>query len=250
MEEKVAIVTGAARPWGMGRATALGLAEKGFDIVVADIREDWGAQTVESIQQKTDRRAIFVETDVSKKASAEALMEKVAHTLGRIDVLANVAGVVANERVEVMTEEATDHILSINLRGLMFMCQAVIPAMQKSGSGRIINVSSGGALQPLKGNAVYSATKAGVIAFTKVLAWEVAPYNIVATTVAPGVVGTNMGHERGPNREIFEQPRRGFPFGRPLHPEEVAEIIVYAATCPNYSLAGQTLHANAGVYMV
>ena len=250
MAEQVAIVTGAARPWGVGRATAMGLASKGFDIVVADIREDWGAEAVESIRKETGQRAIFVETDVSKKSSAEALMKQTEAALGRIDVLANVAGIMANERVEVMTEEAADRLISINLRGLMFMCQAVIPSMQKVEAGRIVNVSSGGALQPLKGNAVYAATKAGVIAFTKVLAWEVAPFNIVATTVAPGVVGTNMGLERGPDQEIFDQPRRGFPFGRPLHPEEVAEIIVYAATCPNYSLAGQTLHANAGVYMV
>lgn len=250
MNEKVAIVTGAARPWGLGRATAMGLAQKGFAIVVADIREEWGTEAVEAIQKETGQQAIFVQTNVSKKPSAEALMKQAEEALGRIDVLANVAGVVTNERVEALTEAATDRVLEINLRGLMFMCQAVIPAMKRAEGGRIVNVSSGGALQPLKGNAVYAATKAGVIAFTKVLAWEVAQHNIVATTVAPGVVGTNMGKEAGPDEEIFEQHRRGFPFGRPLHPEEVAEIIVYAATCPNYSLAGQTLHANAGVYMV
>ena len=250
MTNQVAIVTGAARPWGMGRATALGLARKGFDIVVADIREDWGGEAVEAIQAETGRRSVFISTDVSKKASAEALMRQTEASLGRIDVLANVAGVMVRERVEAITEEGADRIIGINLRGLILMCQAVIPAMKRVGGGRIINVSSGGALQPLKGTAVYSATKAGVIAFTKVLAWEVAPHNIVATTVAPGVVGTNMGGEEGPSEELFEQQLRGYPFGRPLRPEEVAEVIVYAATCPNYALAGQTLHANAGVYMV
>ena len=198
MTNQVAIVTGAARPWGMGRATALGLARKGFDIVVADIREDWGGEAVEAIQAETGRRSVFISTDVSKKASAEALMRQTEASLGRIDVLANVAGVMVRERVEAITEEGADRIIAINLRGLMLMCQAVIPAMKRVGGGRIVNVSSGGAFQPLKGTAVYSATKAGVIAFTKVLAWEVAPHNIVATTVAPGVVGTNMGGEDGP----------------------------------------------------
>ncbi len=250
MEDQVAIVTGAARPWGLGRASAMGLAREGCDIVVADVREDWGAEAVEAIRGETGRRAVYIETDVSKKASVDALMQQAEESLGRIDVLANVAGVMVNERIDVMTEEGMDRLIAINLRGVMLMCQAVLPAMKRAGGGRIVNVSSGGALKPLKGTAVYSATKAGVIAFTKVLAWEVAPHNIVATVVAPGVIGTNMGSEEGPPEGIFKQQRRDFPFGRPMRPEEVAEVVVYAATCPNNALAGQTLHANAGVYMV
>ena len=249
-DNKVAIVTGAARPWGLGRATAMGLARHGFDIVVADVRDHWGAEAEQTIAKETGRRALYVPTDVSKLDSVEALVAKTDEEFGRIDVLCNVAAIMAMERVEEMREETIDRILAVNLKGVMLTCQAVVKIMRRRTSGRIVNLATGGALQPLKGLGAYSASKAGVIIFTKILAWELARYGIVALTVAPGRIVTAMGQDEGPTEEAFTQEVRASPFLRALRPEEVAEVVVYAATAESPALAGQTLHANGGIYMV
>ncbi len=249
-ESKVAIVTGAARPWGLGRSAALGFARKGLDIVVADIREDWGREAAATIAKETGRKAVYVQTDVSKRQSVEAMVQRVDGEFGRIDVLANVAAIVINERIEQLKDETLDRILNVNFRGVVLTCQAVIPVMRRQMSGRIVNVSSGASVQPLKGLAVYSAAKAAVNQFSKVLAWEVSRYGVVVTSVAPGRMVTQMGSESGPAQDEFSAEVRGFPFLRALHPDEVADVIVYAGTNPSHVLTGQTLHANGGAYMV
>ncbi len=249
-ESKVAIVTGAARPWGLGRSAALGFARKGLDIVVADIREDWGREAVQAIQRETGRKALFVHTDISKRASVEAMAKRVDQELGRIDVLANVAAIVINERIEQMTEETLERIMGINFKGTVYTCCAVLPIMRRQMSGRIVNVSSGSSVQPLKGLAFYSASKAAVNQFSKVLAWEAARYNVVVSIVAPGRMVTQMGSDTGPAKEEYDAEVRGFPFLRALHPEEVADVIVYAGTSTSHVLTGQVLHADGGTYMV
>ena len=249
-QSKVAIVTGAARPWGLGRSTAMGLARKGMDIVVADVRDDWGQEAVNAIAAETGRRAIYVRTDVSQRDSVAAMVKRATDEFGRIDVLVNTAAIMVRQRLEEMTDETFDRIIAVNLKGTYLTCQAVVPAMREQRSGRIINVASGGALQPLKGTAAYSATKAGVIIFSKIIAWELGRYGIVVLTVAPGNMVTQMGADEGPPEEDFTTEFRHSPFMRRQHPDEVAEVIVYAATSTSPALAGQTLHANNGVYMV
>lgn len=247
---KVAIVTGAARPWGLGRATALMMAQKGYDVAVADIRDDWGAEAVKATKDKGARKAVYVKTDLSKPSSCRAMVDEVVKQFGRVDALCNVAGIVENKRIDDITEAHIDKILGVNLKGVIFTCQAAVQAMRKTGGGTIVNVASGGALQPLKGLSAYSASKAGVIIFSKILAWEVARDNIIVTVVAPGAMLTAMGQEEGPGQDEFERGTRGKPFGRPLNPEEVANVVAYAATIGNPALTGQTLHANGGAYMV
>lgn len=249
-EQKVGIVTGAARPWGMGYQIANLLAKKGLDIAVVDVREDWARQTVEDIRRESGRRAIFVPADISKRAQVQAAMAKVAAEMGRIDALVNNAAIVMNETVEALTDEGIDRQIDINLKGTALCCQAVIPYMRKAGGGRIVNIASGGALEALRKLSIYSATKAAVIAFSKVMAREVARDNIVVTVVAPGIMQTNQGAETGPSEEQYDRFIRALPFGRTLHPSEVAEVVVFAATHPSHVLTGQTLHANGGGYMV
>jgi len=247
---KVAIVTGAGRRWGMGYQIALGLANKGLDIAVADIREDWGKESVGAIKAETGRRAIFVKTDISKRASVQAMVAAVAGEYGRIDALVNDAAIAPRASVDEITDEHFDSVMNINFRGTVLCCQAVLSHLRKQGGGRIVNIASGGALEPLKGLGIYSASKAAVIIFSKILAREVARDNIVVTVVAPGVMHTAMGSESAPTPEEFERQGKHQPFKRPLYPAEVAEVVVYAATHPTHVLTGQTLHANGGSYMV
>lgn len=247
-EQKVGIVTGAARPWGMGYQIAMGLARKGLDIAVVDVREDWGAQTVADLQRETGRRAIFVKTDITRRADVAAMAQRVADELGRIDALVNNAGIVINEWVEGLTDDGMESQIGVNLKGTALCCQAVIPYMRKVGGVRVVNIASGGVFEPLRKLAIYSATKAGVIAFSKVMAKEVARDNIVVTVVAPGIMATNQGAETGPAEGQYD--RFKMLWGRALAPGEVAEVVVYAATHPSHVLTGQTLHANGGGFMV
>jgi len=249
-ENKVAIVTGAGRRWGMGYQIALGLAKKGLDIAVADLRDDWGKESADAIKGETGRRVIFVKTDVSSRPSVAAMVAAVAKEYGRIDALVNDAAIAPRATVDEITDEHFDAVMNINFRGTMLCCQAVLPHMRKQGDGRIVNIAAGGALEPLKGIAIYSASKAAVIIFSKILAREVARDNIVVTVVAPGVMHTAMGSESAPTQEEFELRGKHQPFKRPLYPAEVAEVVVYAATSSSHVLTGQTLHANGGGYMV
>ena len=249
-EQRVGIVTGGGRRWGMGWQIALGLANKGLDLAIADIREDWGKEAAESIKAETGRRVIFVQTDVSKRDSVQAMAAKVIAEFGRVDVLVNDAAIDPGQPAEDFTDELFDRIMNVNLRGTALCCQAVIAQMRKQNYGRIVNISSGGAIQPVRGLAIYCASKAGVIAYSKVLAREVARDGIVVTVVAPGVMHTKMGSETGPTEEDFERSGRKQLLKRPLYPSEVAEVVVLAATHPSHVLTGQTLHANGGGYMV
>ena len=248
--EKVAIVTGAARPWGIGFSVARGLAQKGLNVAIADLREDWGSESAQKISSETGQRAIFVKTDITSRASVAPMVAQVVKELGRIDVLANVAGIIITEPLEKMTDEAFDRQINVNLRGTMLCCQAVIPHMRAAGGGRIVNIASGAAYQPLLNQTVYSATKAGVVAMSRVLARELTRDKIVVTVIAPGATATAMGKEGAPGPEDLERLARHLPWGRWLEPSEIADVVIYAATNPSHILTGQVLHCYGGAYMV
>jgi 3-oxoacyl-[acyl-carrier protein] reductase len=251
-QRKVAIVTGAARPWGMGREIALALARKGHDIAVVDVRDDWGAEAVEAIEKETGGRAIYVKTDISKRSDVAAMVTAVLKELGRIDVLVNNAGIVKTQRIEKMTDELLEQMFAVNFRGTVLCCQAVIEPMRRQKGGRIVNIGSAvtaGPTPPLRGLGLYAATKGAAMALTKVLALELAPDNIMVTMVAPGFMHTAQGSESPPTEEDFKRGRRQL-MGRPLYPAEVAEVVAYAATCPSHAITGQTIHANGGVILV
>jgi len=249
-EQKVGIVTGAARPWGIGNAVARGLAEKGLDVAIFDLREDWGEESAKKIAAETGRRVIFVKTDVTSRVSVAAAVARVAKKMGRIDALANVAGIIITEPLEKMTDEGFDRQINVNLRGTALTCQAAIPHMRAAGGGRIVNIASGAAYQPLLNQTIYSATKAGVVALSRVLARELTRDKIVVTVVAPGATATAMGKEGAPEPQDLERMIRHMPWGRVLEPSEIASVVVYALTNPSHILTGQVLHCYGGAFMV
>jgi 3-oxoacyl-[acyl-carrier protein] reductase len=252
MDKKVAIVTGAARPWGMGREIALGLARKGHDVAVVDVRDDWGREAAGTIQKETGQSAIYVKTDISRRADVEAMTAAVVRELGQIDVLVNNAAIVESQPIEKMTDELLDRMFAINFRGTVLCCQAVIEPMRRQKRGRIVNIGSAvtaGPTPPLRGLGLYAATKGAAMALTKVLALELAPDNIMVTMVAPGFMHTAQGSESPPTEQDFKRGRKQL-MGRPLYPSEVADVVVYAATCPSHAITGQTIHANGGVILV
>ena len=252
MGRKVAIITGAARPWGMGHEIALGLGRTGHDIAVVDVRDDWGQQAVEAIKKETGQSAVYVKTDISQRSEVENMAATVVKELGQIDVLVNNAAIVKTQPIERMTDELLDRMFAINFRGTVLCCQAVIEPMRRRKGGRIVNIGSAvtaGPTPPLRGLGLYAATKGAVMALTKVLALELAPDNIMVTMVAPGFMHTAQGSELPPTEEDFKRGRKQL-MGRPLYPAEVADVVVYAATCPSHAITGQTIHANGGVILV
>ena len=236
----------------MGREIALGLARKGHDIAVIDVRDDWGQEAVEAIKKETGQRASYVKTDISKRSDVENMVAAVIKELGHIDVLVNNAAIVKTQPIERMTDELLDRMFAINFRGTILCCQAVIEPMRRQKGGRIVNIGSAitaGPTPPLRGLGLYAASKGAAMALTKILALELAADNIMVTMVAPGFMHTAQGTESPPTEEDFKRGRRQL-MGRPLFPAEVADVVVYAATCPSHAITGQTIHANGGVILV
>ena len=236
----------------MGREIALGLARRGHDIAVIDVRDDWGQEAVEAIKKETGRRASYVKTDISKRSDVENMVAAVIKELGHIDVLVNNAAIVKTQPIERMTDELLDRMFAINFRGTILCCQAVIEPMRRQKGGRIVNIGSAitaGPTPPLRGLGLYAASKGAAMALTKILALELAADNIMVTMVAPGFMHTAQGSESPPTEEDFKRGRRQL-MGRPLFPAEVADVVMYAATCPSHAITGQTIHANGGVILV
>ena len=184
---KVAIVTGAGR--GIGREIAETLAREGAVTVVTDVRQDLLDDVAAGFGRHgwTGRQYLC---DVRDAARTRAVVDDVARTCGRIDVLVNNAGVAPGGPVETLSEEAWDLNLDVNLKGTFLMCQAVMPVMKRQRSGRIINAASFAAILPITGSAAYAASKAGVHYFTRALAGELGPWNVTVNCYAPGMIPT------------------------------------------------------------
>ena len=216
---RVAIVTGGGR--GIGRASALRLARDGRDVVIADVG-DFGAAAAREVEA-LGVRASYMRTDVADRASVEATVERVMHDYGRIDILVNCAGVLGLEApFHEQTDENWHRVLAINLTGVWYCCQVVVPIMRQRGFGRIVTLSSG-AGRGAPNVPPYGVTKAGVVALTRAIAGSYAKENVFANCVEPGRALTDMIVHRF-SKEFLANPP-GVAIGRYSEPEEVAEVI-------------------------
>jgi NAD(P)-dependent dehydrogenase (short-subunit alcohol dehydrogenase family) len=257
-ERRLAIITGAARRWGIGYATASSLAFRGYDICIADVRDDWGESSALELETTTGRRVIYHHTDVSDRDAVRSMVERVSSTFGRIDALINDAAIGSGASTENFTDEQFHRVISINLLGAMLCAQAVVPAMKQAGYGRIVNVASTAPFSPppseLSSVALYNASKGGLIAWTKSAAVELAQHGIVVNVVAVGGLSTGMGQDQAPTAaedEYMESVvHRGLlPWRRVLRAEEAGEVVAMAADMPNHAMLGATIHASGGRVM-
>ena len=248
MTKKVAFITGAGR--GIGREIARTLASRGMDIIVTDVNIDNANETV-SIVEKEGGKAVAVYCDVTKLESVqEAVGASLAH-FEKIDVLVNNAGW---DKVEpfLKSEPSTwKLIVDINMMGQIHTCKEILPVMIKNGSGKVINIASDSGRVGSSGEAVYSAAKGGVIAFTKTMAREMARHKINVNCVSPGPSNTPLFEEIGSyNEGIAAALEKAIPFRRLAQPSDIANGVAFLASEEADYVTGQTLSVNGGLAMV
>ena len=244
LEKKVALITGSTR--GIGKAIAIELAKKGYDIAINDLElPDEGKETIKTIDEM-GRTSIFVKANVADYNDVEKMINEVLTKFKRIDVLVNNAGINIDKLVTNMSPQDWQRVIDVNLTGVFNCTKAVIPNMIKIGGGKIINMSSQGALNGPVGQANYAASKGAIISFTKVIAKEYAQYNILCNAIAPGCIETRMTDSMPPG--MLRERVSEIPLGRRGKPKEVAELVTFLADQANY-ITGQLILINAGEYI-
>jgi 3-oxoacyl-[acyl-carrier protein] reductase len=244
LENKIALVTGAAR--GIGQAIALQLASDGADLALCDVKVEWLADTAAKVQA-LGRRAQVYAMDVANGAVVATAVTQIAADFGRIDVLVNNAGITRDTLLMRMTEEDWDAVLDINLKGAFLVTKAVVKYMMKQRSGAIVNIASVVGIIGNAGQANYTASKAGLIALTKTTAKELGSRNVRVNAVAPGFIRTAMT-EKLPE-PAKEAMLRLVPLGRPGEPEDVAKAVAFLASDNAAYVNGQTLTVCGGMVM-
>ena len=246
-EQRVAIVTGAAR--GIGAATAMRLAEEGRAVAVLDLDEAACKDTVEKITA-AGGRALAVGCDVSDGQQVEAAVARVADELGAPTILVNNAGVLRDNLLFKMEESDWDTVMNVHLRGAFLMTKACQAHMVDAGFGRIVNLSSSSALGN-RGQVNYSAAKAGLQGFTKTLAKELGKFGVTANAVAPGFIATDMtaatAERVGMGFEDFQSAAASqIPVQRVGRPEDIADAIAYFSNERAGFVSGQVLYVAGG----
>lgn len=235
---QVVIVTGGAG--GIGSAICRALAQDGMKVLVADFAEAAGKSLAEEIE-RAGGDALFEKVDVGDKASVGRMVESALARCSRIDFLINGAGVMSRIPVQDMPEEEWDRIIRINLKGTFLCSQAVARHMVQRKAGRIVCVASGRGVAGQARAAHYAASKAGVIAFTKSLAMELAPHNVTVNAIAPGATDTPMARAGVSSDEEWKK-REAVPplMGGLTTKEEIVGLIRYLLSEPAKYLTGQT----------
>ena len=244
---KVAIVTGAGG--GMGVAIARRLASGGAKVVANDLSPEAADKTVADLRER-GHEAVAMAGDVSAIADVRRLVDATRERFGAIHVLVNNAGVLRPTRVVDIEEDEWDFIIRVNLKGTYLCSRAVLPGMQQQGWGRIVNMSStAGRSTSTVGGAHYTASKAGVLGFTRHLAREVARDGITVNAVCPGLIDTDMVRLTIDQEQMDAYAER-FPAGRVGEPREVADVVAFLASERTSYITGASLDINGGALMM
>ncbi|MBN9192011.1 SDR family NAD(P)-dependent oxidoreductase [Microbacterium sp.] len=267
--ERVALVTGCGKPDGMGQAIARRLARDGMRVVVSDVEptgianddqrgqrppEGWaGVETLVAQLEEAGSSAHAVFGDISVEADARRMVSEAVETYGRLDVLVNNAAAPQTDDradIEDVPVETFDRIVAVNLRGTYLMCLAAVPVMRAQRYGRIVNIASMAGLEALPSATAYSASKAGVLGFTRALAMDVGAWNITANAVCPGLVWTSRGRFGVSSPEAEAQQRARFEesivMSRVGLPEDIAAAVGYLAAEDAGYVTAQEIPVNGG----
>lgn len=245
LEGRRAIVTGAGR--GIGRVIALHLATAGADVLVNSVTAAHVEAVAEEIRS-SGRRAIAVEADVTDWDAVVEMVSTARAELGGLEILVNNAGIIRRGTLETMTLQDWHDVIAVNLTGTFYCCRAAAPLLKASGWGRIINITSIAAkVGDITSAPGYGPSKAGVIALTKTLARELAPWGVTVNAVAPHTVEIGMGTQMPAERRAAILA--SIPLGRLATAEEVAEAVTFLASPEAGFITGETLNVNGGALM-
>jgi 2-hydroxycyclohexanecarboxyl-CoA dehydrogenase len=241
LEDKIAIVTGAGQ--GIGQAIARKLSAEGATVVVTDLDEASAIQTADALTG-----AVAIHADVSDRQAVQAMADRVVQQFGRVDVLVNNAGWDKASPFVDSDPADWDRAIAINLYGVLHTCKAVLPLMAARGGGAVVNLGSDAGRVGSSGEAVYSAAKGGVIAFTKSLAREMARHQIRVNCVCPGPTDTALfASFAGP--KLREALTKAIPFRRLGQPADVANVVAFLASDEASFVTGQTVSVSGGLTM-
>jgi len=239
LEDKVAVITGAAR--GIGKATASLFAKEGARVAVIDILEREGSETVKQINKIVgENRALFIKADVSEEYYVKNMVNVVIKEFGKIDILVNNAAIQPVGTILDTDVETWDKVMKVNLRSAFLCCKYVVPFMIENRSGSIVNVASILGLRGGERIVAYATSKAGLIGFTKSLAEDLMQYNIRVNAVAPRAIDTEMFRFYRSEEEIKKRIGR-YLFGRLGKPEEVAYTILFLASDEASYITGEVV---------
>lgn len=254
---RVAVVTGGAS--GIGRATAGLLAQAGATLVLGDIDGDGVRRAAEEIAAESGRPVSALRTDVTQRADIDALVGSAVERHGTVDIMGNIAGVPHRSSILDVTDDDYDRIMDINLRSVVYGCQAALRVMVANGKGVIVNIASGAADTPSPTLALYAMSKAAVAMLTKAVASEFGPNGIRVNAVSPGVVLSNFSrpHFTSEDGTVDDEKKAAFEersakigvLGRYGLPTDVAYSILYAVSDASSFMTGQILRPNGGAAM-
>ena len=257
LQDKTAIVTGAASPRGLGLATAGLFSQHGARVLLLDLDAGAAQDAAASLAGSTrldegndEPRHLGARCDVTDRRQCEAAAALALERFGRIDILVNIAGITSPERLLEVTSESYARIMDVNMRGTLNMTQAVVPAMRRQRAGSIVNMSSVSAQRGggVFGGSHYAAAKAAVLGYTKACARELGPDNVRVNAVCPSFIDTDIT-AGSMTAERMRQIIASVPLGRPGHAHEVAGCVLFLASDLASYVTGSELDINGGSHI-
>lgn len=243
LEGKIALITGAAQ--GIGRSIALAFAENGADILFTDIRDDERSEAVTNELKAFGVRAEFFAADASSLEQTQELGKTIAEKYGRVDVLVNNAGITRDTLLMRMSADDWDRVIRLNLTSVFNYTKVFSAMMMRQRNGSIINMSSIVGVNGNAGQCNYSASKAGIIGFTKSVAKELGSRNIRSNAIAPGFIQTAMTGKL--SEEVIEEWKKRIPMRRPGLPEDIAKLALFLASDLSEYVTGQVICCDGGL---